>query len=90
MARSPGYTRLGSRAFTPRTLRSPSKPDRAHIYIIMNNVKKLKRKGKSQMKTRGETEEDDPEYFDTFFTVEELSSHEWLLKKPRPPWVSAK
>ncbi|GJU48292.1 hypothetical protein Tco_1217847 [Tanacetum coccineum] len=39
--------------------------------------------------TEGETEEeenDDPEYFDTFPTIEELSYHEWLLKNPRPPY----
>nr|GFB51886.1 retrotransposon Orf1 [Tanacetum cinerariifolium] len=34
-------------------------------------------------------EEDDPEYFDTFATIEELSNHEWLLKNPRPSWVNA-
>ncbi|GJT71772.1 hypothetical protein Tco_1031058 [Tanacetum coccineum] len=28
--------------------------------------------------------EDDPEYFDTFSTMEELGYHEWLLKNPRP------
>nr|GFA66433.1 hypothetical protein [Tanacetum cinerariifolium] len=33
-------------------------------------------------------EEDDPEYFDTFATIEELSNHEWLLKNPRPSWVN--
>ncbi|GJR81784.1 hypothetical protein Tco_0152569 [Tanacetum coccineum] len=27
-------------------------------------------------------EEDDPEYFDTFPTMKELGSHEWLLKNP--------
>ncbi|GKD60934.1 hypothetical protein Tco_1298443, partial [Tanacetum coccineum] len=27
-----------------------------------------------------EQEEDDPEYFDTFLTIEELSYHKWLLK----------
>ncbi|GJX81349.1 hypothetical protein Tco_0330830 [Tanacetum coccineum] len=37
-----------------------------------------------------EEEEDDPKYFDTFPTIEELGYHEWLLKNPRPPWVSAK
>ncbi|GJY71323.1 hypothetical protein Tco_0475026 [Tanacetum coccineum] len=37
-----------------------------------------------------EEEEDDPEYFDTFPTIEDLGYHEWLLKNPRPPWVSAK
>ncbi|GJZ27985.1 hypothetical protein Tco_0572632 [Tanacetum coccineum] len=37
-----------------------------------------------------EQEEDDPEYFDTFLTIEELSYHKWLLKNPRPSWVSAK
>ncbi|GJV55316.1 hypothetical protein Tco_1456321 [Tanacetum coccineum] len=37
-----------------------------------------------------EEEEDDLEYFDTFPTIEELGYHEWLLKDPRPPWVSAK
>ncbi|GJT30143.1 hypothetical protein Tco_0910418 [Tanacetum coccineum] len=37
-----------------------------------------------------EEEEDDLEYFDTFHTIEELGYHEWLLKNPRPPWVSAK
>ncbi|GKB76099.1 hypothetical protein Tco_0942994 [Tanacetum coccineum] len=37
-----------------------------------------------------EEKEDDPEYFDTFPIVEELGYHEWLLKNPRPPWVSAK
>ncbi|GJX62225.1 hypothetical protein Tco_0295125 [Tanacetum coccineum] len=31
-----------------------------------------------------EEEEDDLEYFDTFFTREELEYHEWLLKNPRP------
>ncbi|GJV41841.1 hypothetical protein Tco_1420281, partial [Tanacetum coccineum] len=37
-----------------------------------------------------EEEEDDPKYFNTFLTIDELSYHEWLLKNPRPPWVSAK
>ncbi|GJR24023.1 hypothetical protein Tco_0972550 [Tanacetum coccineum] len=37
-----------------------------------------------------EEEEDEPEYFNTFPTIKELSYHEWLLKNPRPPWVSAK
>nr|GEV74491.1 hypothetical protein [Tanacetum cinerariifolium] len=32
-----------------------------------------------------EEEEDDPEYFDTFLTIEELGYHEWLLNYPRPP-----
>ncbi|GJX90013.1 hypothetical protein Tco_0343339 [Tanacetum coccineum] len=36
-----------------------------------------------------EEEEDDPEYFDTFPTLEELGYHEWLLKNPRPPWIKA-
>ncbi|GKE25598.1 hypothetical protein Tco_1440982, partial [Tanacetum coccineum] len=34
--------------------------------------------------------EDDPEYFDTFPTMEELGYHEWLLKNPRPSWVKSK
>ncbi|GKA01926.1 hypothetical protein Tco_0674591 [Tanacetum coccineum] len=34
-----------------------------------------------------EEEEDDPEYFETFPTIEELSYHEWLLKNTRPPWA---
>ncbi|GJS12198.1 hypothetical protein Tco_0368994 [Tanacetum coccineum] len=29
-------------------------------------------------------EEDDPEYFNTFPTVEELEYHDWILKNPRP------
>ncbi|GJW23563.1 hypothetical protein Tco_0034185 [Tanacetum coccineum] len=37
-----------------------------------------------------EEEMDDLEYFDTFPTKEELEYHEWLLKYPRPSWVSAK
>ncbi|GJU83303.1 hypothetical protein Tco_1285668 [Tanacetum coccineum] len=37
-----------------------------------------------------EEEEDDLEYFDTFPTIEELGYHGWLLKNPRPSWVSAK
>ncbi|GKA65120.1 hypothetical protein Tco_0764827 [Tanacetum coccineum] len=36
-----------------------------------------------------EEEEDDPEYFDTFPTMEELGYHKWLLKNPRPPWIKA-
>ncbi|GJV50745.1 hypothetical protein Tco_1446486, partial [Tanacetum coccineum] len=32
------YTRLGSQAFTPRTLRSPSKPDRVHICMISGAI----------------------------------------------------
>ncbi|GJT67642.1 protein kinase-like domain, concanavalin A-like lectin/glucanase domain protein [Tanacetum coccineum] len=35
-------------------------------------------------------EEDDPQYFNTFPTIEELGYHEWILKNPRPPWVNAK
>ncbi|GJZ62341.1 hypothetical protein Tco_0618478 [Tanacetum coccineum] len=37
--------------------------------------------------TEGETEEeegDDPEHFDTFPTMKELSYHDWLSKNPRP------
>ncbi|GJT42232.1 hypothetical protein Tco_0950947 [Tanacetum coccineum] len=34
-----------------------------------------------------EEEEDDPKYFDTFPSMEELGYHEWLLKNPRPPWI---
>ncbi|GJR52208.1 hypothetical protein Tco_1402729 [Tanacetum coccineum] len=37
-----------------------------------------------------EEDEDDPKYFDTFPTMEELGYHEWLLKNPRPSWVKAK
>ncbi|GJZ68896.1 hypothetical protein Tco_0632446 [Tanacetum coccineum] len=37
-----------------------------------------------------EEEEDDPEYFDTFPIIDELRYYEWILKNPRPPWVSAK
>nr|GEV30346.1 hypothetical protein [Tanacetum cinerariifolium] len=37
-----------------------------------------------------EEEEDDLEYFDTFPTIEELGYHKWILKNPRPSWVSAK
>ncbi|GKE33499.1 hypothetical protein Tco_1452821, partial [Tanacetum coccineum] len=37
-----------------------------------------------------EEEEDNPEYFDTFPTVDELRYHEWIPKNPRPPWVNAK
>nr|GEV02472.1 MAK10-like protein [Tanacetum cinerariifolium] len=33
-----------------------------------------------------EKENDAPENFDTFPTIEELGYHEWLLKNPRPPW----
>ncbi|GKA79842.1 protein kinase-like domain, concanavalin A-like lectin/glucanase domain protein [Tanacetum coccineum] len=39
--------------------------------------------------TEGE-EEDNPEYFDTPPTMNELRYHKWLLKDPRPPWVKAK
>ncbi|GJX51737.1 hypothetical protein Tco_0278582 [Tanacetum coccineum] len=35
-------------------------------------------------------EKDDLEYFNTFPTIEELGYHEWLLKNPRPSWISAK
>ncbi|GJU97824.1 hypothetical protein Tco_1327095 [Tanacetum coccineum] len=35
-------------------------------------------------------EEDDPEYINTFPTVKEFGYYEWILKSPRPPWVSAK
>nr|GEW52967.1 zinc finger, CCHC-type, retrotransposon Gag domain protein [Tanacetum cinerariifolium] len=31
-----------------------------------------------------EEEEDDPEYFDTFPTIDELRYQEWILKNPRP------
>ncbi|GJV58599.1 hypothetical protein Tco_1459604 [Tanacetum coccineum] len=34
-----GYTRLGSQAFTLRTLRSPSKPDRVHICMISGAIR---------------------------------------------------
>ncbi|GJS48704.1 hypothetical protein Tco_0598825 [Tanacetum coccineum] len=37
-----------------------------------------------------EGKEDDPEYFDTFPKINELRYHEWILKNPRPPWVSVK
>nr|GEV96247.1 MAK10-like protein [Tanacetum cinerariifolium] len=37
-----------------------------------------------------EEEANDPEYFDTFPTIQELGYHEWILKNPRPPWVSPK
>ncbi|GKF49171.1 hypothetical protein Tco_0142422, partial [Tanacetum coccineum] len=37
-----------------------------------------------------EEEESNPEHFDTFPTMKELSYHEWVLKNPRPPWVKAK
>ncbi|GKC72165.1 hypothetical protein Tco_1118048, partial [Tanacetum coccineum] len=37
-----------------------------------------------------EEEEDELEYFDTFPTIEELGYHKWLMKNPRPSWVSAK
>ncbi|GJT68873.1 hypothetical protein Tco_1020353 [Tanacetum coccineum] len=40
--------------------------------------------------TKEEEEEDDPEYFDTFPTMEELRYHELLLKDPRPSWEKAK
>ncbi|GKB03196.1 hypothetical protein Tco_0831285 [Tanacetum coccineum] len=53
------------------------------------------RSGTSMEKAKvGRREEEegrlDPEYFDTFPTIEDLGYHEWLLKNPRPPWVSAK
>ncbi|GJX12074.1 hypothetical protein Tco_0201933 [Tanacetum coccineum] len=34
-----GYTRLGNQAFTPRTLRSPSNPDRVHICAISGAIR---------------------------------------------------
>ncbi|GKB68586.1 zinc finger, CCHC-type containing protein, partial [Tanacetum coccineum] len=34
-----GYSRLGNQAYTPRTLRSPSKPDRVHICIISGAIR---------------------------------------------------
>ncbi|GJY58393.1 protein kinase-like domain, concanavalin A-like lectin/glucanase domain protein [Tanacetum coccineum] len=37
-----------------------------------------------------EEEEDDPEYFDTFPMIKELSYHDWLLKNLWLPWVNAK
>ncbi|GKC26797.1 hypothetical protein Tco_1034091 [Tanacetum coccineum] len=37
-----------------------------------------------------EEEEDDPKYFDMLPTIDELRYHEWILKNPQPPWVSAK
>ncbi|GJS80707.1 hypothetical protein Tco_0730588 [Tanacetum coccineum] len=37
-----------------------------------------------------EEEEDELEYFDTFPTIKELGYHKWLMKNPRPSWVSAK
>ncbi|GJV94814.1 hypothetical protein Tco_1546391 [Tanacetum coccineum] len=43
-----------------------------------------------EIEIKEEEEEDDLEYFDTFPTIEELGFHEWLLKNPRPSWVSAK
>ncbi|GJR34113.1 hypothetical protein Tco_1209797 [Tanacetum coccineum] len=47
----------------------------------------------SEEETEEETEKekkDNPEPFDTFPTMKELSYHEWLLKTPRPPRVKAK
>ncbi|GKD52900.1 hypothetical protein Tco_1286287 [Tanacetum coccineum] len=35
-------------------------------------------------------EEDSPKQINTFPTMKELRYHEWLLKKPRPPWVKIK
>ncbi|GJV50746.1 hypothetical protein Tco_1446487, partial [Tanacetum coccineum] len=42
------YTRLGNQAFTPRTLRSPSKPDRVHICMISGAIPHLGRSGNGQ------------------------------------------
>ncbi|GKB36392.1 hypothetical protein Tco_0881334 [Tanacetum coccineum] len=39
MVRSSSYTRLGSQAFTPITLRSSSKPDRVHICTISGAIR---------------------------------------------------
>nr|GEW42208.1 reverse transcriptase domain-containing protein [Tanacetum cinerariifolium] len=36
----------------------------------------------SEEEEKEEVEEDDPIYFDTFLTIEELGYHEWLLKYP--------
>ncbi|GKE50276.1 protein kinase-like domain, concanavalin A-like lectin/glucanase domain protein [Tanacetum coccineum] len=68
-----------------------AKGDDHSITVKIEEVKEESEE--SDEETEGETkkeEEDDPKYFDTFPTVEELSYHEWLLKNPCPPWVNAK
>nr|GEY00845.1 hypothetical protein [Tanacetum cinerariifolium] len=37
---------------------------------------------------REEKENEDDENFNSFLTMEELTHHEWLLKKPQPSWES--
>nr|GEU32718.1 reverse transcriptase domain-containing protein [Tanacetum cinerariifolium] len=44
----------------------------------------------TEEETKEEEEENDPKYFDTFPTINELGYHEWILKNPRTLWVSAK
>ncbi|GJT06161.1 hypothetical protein Tco_0840623 [Tanacetum coccineum] len=38
----------------------------------------------TEEETEEEEEEDDPEYFDTFPTINKLRYHEWILKNPQP------
>nr|GFC35535.1 hypothetical protein [Tanacetum cinerariifolium] len=55
-----------------------------------NKVEEVEEESEESKEETEEEEEDEPEYFNTFPTIEELGYHEWLLKNPRPPWVSAK
>nr|GEU90162.1 retrotransposon Orf1 [Tanacetum cinerariifolium] len=78
--------------------RNPSSLKCLHFinsFVIVSKEKEIKKENKEEFakETKKETkeeEEDDLEYFDMFFIIDELRYHEWILKNPRPPWVSAK
>ncbi|GJR49684.1 hypothetical protein Tco_1400205 [Tanacetum coccineum] len=56
----------------------------------VNEGDKESKELEEEVKEEGQEEEEDPKYFDTFPTVEELGYHEWHLKNPRPLWFNAK
>ncbi|GJR55240.1 hypothetical protein Tco_1405761 [Tanacetum coccineum] len=75
-----------------RDIKQEGPDDRAHG-DTMDEEKVEEESEESEEEIKEETEkeeEDDPEYFDTFPTIEEFGNHEWILKNPRPPRVSAK
>ncbi|GKA71945.1 protein kinase-like domain, concanavalin A-like lectin/glucanase domain protein, partial [Tanacetum coccineum] len=57
---------------------------------IGRNYETEEEEDKEEEQEEVEEKEEDLEYFDTFPTIEELGYHDWLLKNPRPSWVSAR
>nr|GEX24559.1 protein kinase-like domain, concanavalin A-like lectin/glucanase domain protein [Tanacetum cinerariifolium] len=78
---------------TERISMKPSTTEYKNHEMTVKNEKEVESKKEVEEETEEENkveEEDNPKYFDTFLTMNELRYHKWLLKNPLPSWVKAK